>query len=92
MEATEFNDLDIDGTKSVEWWVDYWQALHGNMQTFDAFMHNKVQLFTENLTAYAEPLLRDEIPMMVRRSKDSDGADVLHVGVQVGRLSLLFMS
>lgn len=83
VEATKFNDVDIDGTQSVEWWVHYWRELHGDMQTFDAFMHNKVQLYTENLTAYAEPLMKDNIPMMVRRSKDADGANVMHLGVQV---------
>ena len=30
---------------------------HGDMRAFDAFMHNKVQLYTRNLSAFAGPLV-----------------------------------
>ncbi|KAH8048457.1 hypothetical protein JL722_12509 [Aureococcus anophagefferens] len=76
--APLFDDLgEADG------WITYFRELHGDMRTFDAFMHNKVVLYARDLATYAGPLIADGIPLMLRSSVDADGADVLHLGLQV---------
>ncbi|KAH8057524.1 hypothetical protein JL722_6603 [Aureococcus anophagefferens] len=76
--APLFDDLgEADG------WVTYFRELHGDMRNFDAFMHNKVVLYARDLATYAGPLIADGIPLMLRSSVDADGADVLHLGLQV---------
>lgn len=83
VDAPVFNDLTVGETQGADWWVQYWQELHGNLTTFDAWMHNKVVLFTPDLAAFVGPLLRDNVPVLVRSSMDKDGAAVGHVAVQV---------
>ena len=76
--APLFDDLgEADG------WITYFRELHGDMRNFDAFMHNKVVLYAQDLAKYAGPLIADGIPLMLRSSVDADGADVLHLGLQV---------
>ena len=36
----------------MDWWVDYFEDLNGDLSKFNAFMHNKIQLFTPHLQTF----------------------------------------
>lgn len=83
VEAPIFNDNKIDGIEGADYWIEYWKELHGEMKTFNGFMHNKMQFFTSDLNAYVSPMIKDKIPLLMRSSLDDEGAEVLHVSLHI---------
>lgn len=76
----------------IKLWQDYFESLNGDLGTWNAFMHNKVSMFTSNLTAPYLRLVELHTPLMLRRStgytgKSSPSGELAHVLFQVaGRM------
>jgi hypothetical protein len=83
VEAPVFNDNKIDGKEGADYWIEYWKSLHGNMNSFNGFMHNKMQFYTSDLLSFVQPMVEDKIPMFLRTSYDPEGHEVAHVSIQV---------
>lgn len=78
-EAVDGDQLGVDG------WVDIAMESFGDMSTFSAFMHDKVQLWTTGVRTKAEELEAGGYKTMRRMSTASDGkTKVGHVLTPVG--------
>lgn len=62
-------------------WATYIDGL--GTEKFNAFMHNKVQLFVPNLSPHFNALLKDGINVILRLSTSSDDEKVAHIGIPV---------
>jgi hypothetical protein len=76
------------GPLKVKGWQDYFHGVNGNLTQFNAFMHNKNQLYVADLTPYQSALDRDAVPYMRRVSKyPSRGYMLAHLSLEVaGRI------
>lgn len=59
----------------VELWQDQFELLNGNMSTWNAFMHNKVQMFVSDMASMLQNLQKSNysVPIMYRRSTNYTG-------------------
>jgi hypothetical protein len=84
------NDLayPANGTaKGLDFWVGYFEAAHGDLTTFDGWMHSKIQLYASNLTDFYAPMKASGVAAFERTSSDADGETVAHIGVSLaGRI------
>ncbi|KAH8057921.1 hypothetical protein JL722_6463 [Aureococcus anophagefferens] len=76
----------------IKYWQDYFEELNGDLSSWNAFMHNKVSMFTSNVTAPYLRMVENKIPLMLRTSdgysgKASPTGELAHVLFQVaGRM------
>lgn len=76
--------FDVAGA-SVESWVSVMEGL--GMDSFNAFMHNKAQLYVPDLSPALAKLHTDGVDMVLRLSSSEGTDDVAHVGIQLaGRM------
>ena len=54
-------------------WLAYFERLNGDMSEFNAFLHNKVQLFVGEIGPYLDALDKAQVPYMRRRSTMKNG-------------------
>ena len=67
------------GSQLVGGWEDYFRTLHGNLTAFNAFMHNKWQLFVADLSHVQKLLDSDGVPYLRRLSSDPDAVSYTHL-------------
>ena len=66
VEAPSLNDLKrSDGRSALDGWIQGWEG----SDSFSAFSHNKVQLFTTDLDAWVSPLLADGVRLTQGRKR-----------------------
>ena len=76
----------------IKYWQDYFEELNGDLTEWNAFMHNKVSMFTSNVTAPYLRMVENKIPLLLRTSdgysgKASPTGELAHVLFQVaGRM------
>lgn len=58
----------------IEEWQAYFDALNAGLTEFNALLHNKVSMFTTNMTLQVAKLRELSIPLMLRRSTGYSGA------------------
>lgn len=61
------SDILSNDDKPIERWQPYFERLNGDMSKFNAFMHNKISLFTTDLTKPLAQLERAGIKTLRRR-------------------------
>lgn len=85
VDAPTLHDSRIDGILGMDWWINYFEALNGELDVFNAFMHNKAQFYVTDLQKYEEFLgVGDaDVAVMKRSSLDSDGVGVAHLGFTI---------
>ena len=71
------------GPMKVEGWESYFKTLNANMTKFNSFMHNKQQLFVDDLSAYQKLLDESAVAYMRRISYDVAGVKIAHLSVEV---------
>ena len=75
---------DHSGPLRVDGWQEYFQTLNGNMTRFNAFMHNKNQLYVSDLGQFQRTLDGGGVPYMKRLSAyPMYGYMMAHIGVDV---------
>ena len=76
-----------NATRMTDAWVEYFDALNGDLSTFNAFMHNKIQLYATDLAPLIRRIKSRGLATMARLSIDTEGFTVLHVGFAIaGRI------
>lgn len=84
VDAPSLNDLKIDGKLGNDWWVNYLEALNGDLSVFNAFMHNKAQFYVDDILSYEEKLTNEaNVSLMKRSSVDSSGVEVAHLSFTI---------
>lgn len=88
VDAPTLNEVTVDGQPGNDVWIDYLEALNGeSLSEFNAFMHNKIQLYSGNLAVFQERLATAGLPTMTRLSQDTQGFSVGHVAFAIsGRM------
>ena len=71
------------GDRHSDFWADFFTKLNGDMDTFNAFMHNKVVMFVPELTAHFKRITDDNVATMKRLSYDSNNELVAHIDLQL---------
>lgn len=63
VDAPTLNDVEeVGGGPGMDYWVLYFEDLNDDFSTFNAFMHNKLQLYTEDLGEIAPHFLSENPP------------------------------
>jgi hypothetical protein len=84
VDSSIFNDL---SSRSLEDWAAFGSTLSVTDSKYNAFFHNKVQLFVDNLQGHYTKFSNDGIEMMTRLSTSTQtGTDVVegdiaHIGI-----------
>lgn len=78
VDAPTLNDVTVDNgtTAGNEFWVDYFEDLNGDLTDFNAFMHNKIQLFVQDLSVWEDRLDSAGQNQRKRLATDSEGVAV----------------
>ena len=85
VDAGTLNDqVDVNGTRGLDRWMEQFDALNKNLSRFNSFMHNKAMLFARDLAPFVSRLEEAGISTFRRQSLDQEGAAVGHVGFTVG--------
>ena len=95
VDAPMLYDGTMDGTAGMDAWVTYFEDLNSGEDDgsldFNAFMHNKIQLYTADLDEFDTKFRSANdgagLPTLKRQSVDSSGAAVAHLGIAIsGRM------
>jgi hypothetical protein len=89
VDSSVFNDLSAPD-RSISEWNKYIESL--GTDSFNPFMHNKVQLFVSDLTAHYAKFTENSVPFMARLSMSSGSStyDIAHVSVSLNNTGTVY--